>query len=173
MARGAGGKPGEACRVQLVSAGLQHLVAPSESSEPRHPLSGQHGCVTRADRHRAGKRHRFERTGEGDQSRGRRGVVSPTKHGPSKPGQWRKVPLGIDADRLEIRAIEGEPVRAIGSSEPARGIKSEGEGEWFRPRNTGLPSLGSGARSIWGLMRIRLKSGRLRSPVAGLVMSSR
>ena len=50
------------------------------------------------------------------------------------------------------------------------GIKSEGEGEWFRPRNTGLPSLGSGARSIWGLMRIRLKSGRLRSPVAGLVM---
>ena len=69
--------------------------------------------------------------------------------------------------------IDSEPVSATGSSEPARGIKSEGEGEWFRPRNTGLPSLGSGARSIWGLMRIRLKSGRLRSPVAGLVMSSR
>jgi hypothetical protein len=28
------------------------------------------------------------------------------KHGPSKPRQWRKVPLGIDADTLEIRAIE-------------------------------------------------------------------
>ena len=29
------------------------------------------------------------------------------KHGPSKPRQWRKVHLGIDADTLEIRAIEG------------------------------------------------------------------
>lgn len=28
------------------------------------------------------------------------------KHGPSKPGQWRKVHLGIDAETLEIRAIE-------------------------------------------------------------------
>ena len=28
------------------------------------------------------------------------------KHGPSKPRQWRKVHLGIDADTLEIRAIE-------------------------------------------------------------------
>ena len=50
-------------------------------------------------------------------------MVSPTKHGPSKPRQWRKVPLGIDADTLEIRAIEGEPVRAIGSSDPANGSR--------------------------------------------------
>jgi len=28
------------------------------------------------------------------------------KHGASKPRQWCKVPLGIDADTLEIRAIE-------------------------------------------------------------------
>lgn len=28
------------------------------------------------------------------------------RHGPSKPRQWRKVHLGIDADTLEIRAIE-------------------------------------------------------------------
>lgn len=28
------------------------------------------------------------------------------KHGPPKPRQWRKVHLGIDADTLEIRAIE-------------------------------------------------------------------
>lgn len=28
------------------------------------------------------------------------------KHGPSKPMQWRKVHLGIDAETLEIRAIE-------------------------------------------------------------------
>ena len=43
------------------------------------------------------------------------------KHGPSKPRQWRKVDLGIDADTLEIRAIEGEQVNATGSSEPANG----------------------------------------------------
>ena len=50
------------------------------------------------------------------------------KHGPSKPRQWRKVDLGIDADTLEIRAIEitgsrvgdAEPASATGSSEPAR-----------------------------------------------------
>ena len=29
--------------------------------------------------------------------------------------------------------IDSEPVSATGSSEPARGIKSEGEGEWFAP----------------------------------------
>jgi transposase len=28
------------------------------------------------------------------------------KHGPSKPRQWRKLHIGIDADTLEIRAIE-------------------------------------------------------------------
>jgi hypothetical protein len=28
------------------------------------------------------------------------------KHGPSKPSEWRKVHLGIDAETLEIRAIE-------------------------------------------------------------------
>lgn len=34
------------------------------------------------------------------------GEWSAKKHGPSKPRQWRKVHLGIDADTLEIRAIE-------------------------------------------------------------------
>ena len=50
------------------------------------------------------------------------------KHRPSKPGQWRKFHLGINADTLEIRAIEVngsqvgdvEPVSATGSSDPAR-----------------------------------------------------
>ena len=89
-----GGEPFEACRARLAGAGLQHLVAPSEGPECRHPLPAQHGCVALADR-----QHR-------DQIRGRRGMVSPPKHGPSKPRQWRKVHLGIDADTLEIRAIE-------------------------------------------------------------------
>ena len=50
------------------------------------------------------------------------------KHGPSKPRDWRKVHLGIDAETLEVRAIEitgsrigdVEPVNATGSREPAR-----------------------------------------------------
>jgi Transposase DDE domain len=50
------------------------------------------------------------------------------KHGPSKPRDWRKVHLGVDAETLEVRAIEitgsrigdVEPVSATGSSEPAR-----------------------------------------------------
>ena len=42
------------------------------------------------------------------------------KRGPSKPRQWRKVPLGIDADTLEIRAIEVTGSR-VG---PSRGLKT-------------------------------------------------
>ena len=53
----------------------------------------------------------------GDQSRGRRQVVRPVKHGASKPRQGRKVPLGIDADTQEIRAIEVTGSRA-GPSRP-------------------------------------------------------
>jgi len=34
------------------------------------------------------------------------GEWSARKHGPSKPRQWRKVHLGVDADTLEIRAVE-------------------------------------------------------------------
>ena len=60
----AGGKPVEACRARLGGAGLQHTIAPSERSERRHPVSPQHWRTASFDRHRAGKRHRFERTGE-------------------------------------------------------------------------------------------------------------
>ena len=42
------------------------------------------------------------------------------KHGPSKPRQWRKVHLGIDADTLEIRAIEITGSR-VG---PSRGLRA-------------------------------------------------
>ena len=34
------------------------------------------------------------------------GEWSARKHGPSKPRQWRKVHLGVDAETLEIRAVE-------------------------------------------------------------------
>ena len=34
------------------------------------------------------------------------GEWSARKHGPSKPRQWRKVHLGVDADTLEMRAVE-------------------------------------------------------------------
>ena len=55
----------------------------------------------------------------------------PTREqGASQPRSWRKahqahqahqVHLGIDADTLEVRAIEGEPANAIGPREPANG----------------------------------------------------
>lgn len=37
------------------------------------------------------------------------GEWSTRKHGASRPRQWCKVHLGIDAETLEVRAIEGEP----------------------------------------------------------------
>ena len=43
------------------------------------------------------------------------------KHGPSKSRQWRKVHLGIDADTLEIRAIEVTGSR-VGDACAFRGI---------------------------------------------------
>jgi len=43
------------------------------------------------------------------------------KHGASRPRQWRKVHLGIDANTMEVRAIEGEQANAIGPREPANG----------------------------------------------------
>ena len=50
------------------------------------------------------------------------------KHGGPKRRVWRKVHLGIDAETLEVRAVEitssdigdAETVNATGSSEPAR-----------------------------------------------------
>ena len=48
-------------------AGLQHAEPPPEDPEGRHPLSRVPGPAAPADRHQAGKRHRFGRTGKGDQ----------------------------------------------------------------------------------------------------------
>jgi hypothetical protein len=42
------------------------------------------------------------------------GEWSCRKHGASRPCQWAKVHLGIDAETLEIRAIEGELANAAG-----------------------------------------------------------
>jgi hypothetical protein len=50
------------------------------------------------------------------------------KHGASRRRQWRKIHIGIDAETLEVRAVEMtgnrigdvEPVSATGSGEPAR-----------------------------------------------------
>jgi len=76
--------------------------------------------------------------------------------------------------------IDIEPVSATGSSEPARGIKVEGEGEWSEAdQKTGVgprfpaerasmagPNGASGARSTSELTRKRWKSGRPGSPPA-------
>jgi hypothetical protein len=42
------------------------------------------------------------------------GEWSCRKHGASRPRQWCKVHLGIDAETLEVRAIEGELANAAG-----------------------------------------------------------
>lgn len=51
------------------------------------------------------------------------GEWSTRKHGASRPRSWRKVHLGIDAETLEVRAIEGERARATGSRAPANGSR--------------------------------------------------
>ena len=50
---------------RLGGAGLQHAQPPPEDVEGQHPLSRISRSSTSSGRHRAGKRHRFERTGEG------------------------------------------------------------------------------------------------------------
>jgi len=59
------------------------------------------------------------------------GEWSARKHGPSKPRQWRKVHLGVDADTLEIRAVEVTGSR-VG---PSRGLQAN------RCRSTDAPML--------------------------------
>ena len=51
------------------------------------------------------------------------GEWSTRKHGASRPRQWCKVHLGIDAETLEVRAIEGEQANATGSRAPANGSR--------------------------------------------------
>ena len=51
------------------------------------------------------------------------GEWSTRKHGASRTRSWRKVHLGIDAETLEVRAIEGEQVNATGPREPANGSR--------------------------------------------------
>ena len=51
------------------------------------------------------------------------GEWSTRKHGASRPRQWCKVHLDIDAETLEVRAIEGEQANATGPREPANGSR--------------------------------------------------
>jgi len=51
------------------------------------------------------------------------GEWSTRKHGASRPRSWRKVHLGIDAETMEVRAIEGERASATGPREPANGSR--------------------------------------------------
>ena len=53
------------------------------------------------------------------------GERSCRKHGASRPRQLCKRHLEIDAETLEVRAIEGEPANAIGPREPANGSRVE------------------------------------------------
>ena len=51
------------------------------------------------------------------------GEWSCRKHGASRPRQWCRVHLGIDAETLEVRAMEGEQANATGPREPANGSR--------------------------------------------------
>jgi hypothetical protein len=57
------------------------------------------------------------------------------KHGSSKPRQWRKVHLGIDADTLEIREIEVTGSR-VGPSHGLQANHEKGNGCPFATRIT-------------------------------------
>ena len=52
------------------------------------------------------------------------GEGSARKHGASRPRQRCKLHLGINADTLEVRAVEGEQASAIGPREPANGSRA-------------------------------------------------
>ena len=51
------------------------------------------------------------------------GEGSTRKQGASRPRQWCKVHLGLAAETLEVRAIEGEQANATGPREPASGSR--------------------------------------------------
>ena len=51
------------------------------------------------------------------------GEWSCRKHGATRPRQWCKVHLRIDAETLEVRAIKGEQANATGPREPANGSR--------------------------------------------------
>ena len=59
-----GSEPAGAGRAGLAGAGLQHALPPPEGHGCGHCRSSRHGGFAPPDRRRAGKRHRFKRTGE-------------------------------------------------------------------------------------------------------------
>ena len=94
-------------RPGLDGAELQHPQPPPEDPEGQHPLTRLASSVAPADRHRVDKRHRFERTGEGEQGRGRRRVERPQawRHQTPRPAQ--------DPHPLPGTRMEHSPRRGI------------------------------------------------------------
>ena len=66
------------------------------------------------------------------------GEWSTRKPGASRPRQGCKVHLGIDADTLEVRALEGEQANATGPREPANGSRG-GDGPGLPKRLEPIP----------------------------------
>ena len=137
--------PGSTGRARLAGAGRQHLVAPSERPEWSHPVSVARQHMQRMCERgpgTGGLQLLIDSTGikaEGE------GEWFAKKHGPSGPRQSlpllghemprqatgrrmnafaeraRKIHLGIDADTLEIRAVEVTGSR-VGPSRRCKGI---------------------------------------------------
>ena len=87
------------------------------------------------------------------------------KHGPSRPRRWRKVHLGIDADTLEIRAIEVTGSRVgdapmlpdqIPADQPIGMVTADGALRWspIRGQCRGIATLGSGPRHAAASMTV-------------------
>ena len=80
MARRVGREPVAADRPGPGCAGLQHAEPPPEDPEGE-PVSRVAARAAPADGHRAGKRHRFGRTGEGASGSGAKASGTPSRHG--------------------------------------------------------------------------------------------
>jgi len=94
MARGAGGEPHRAGASGLAKARLQHLGPTLERADRPDPMPSEHGGGSHLLIDSTG----IKAAGEGE--------WSTRKHGASRPRSWRKVHPGIDAETLEVRAIE-------------------------------------------------------------------
>ena len=101
----------EARQAGLACARRQHLGPTAEGPHGHHPTPVQHRCGSHLLIDSPGIKARGE------------GEWSACKPGASRPRQWCKVHLGIEAATLESRAIEGEQANATGPREPANGSR--------------------------------------------------
>lgn len=100
------GEPAEPARARRADTGLHDTSPQAETPKCSAPLSGPIRAVALAVGHRAGKPRRFERTGEGGIEFSDAGEWQVRRPGASCRRQWCKIHISIDAESLEIHAVE-------------------------------------------------------------------